>query len=57
MEALFRSIYTRLATIERTMVTHGSGAPPTGFTEPYVDDTNARVYFYVNGVPKSAALT
>lgn len=52
-----RGIVSRVSALERTKVTHGAGPPSTGFTEPYVDDTNSRVYFYVAGVAKSAALT
>lgn len=57
LDDYLRAIVTRVTALERTKVTHGSGPPPTGFTEPYVDDTNGRVYYYVNGVGKSAALT
>lgn len=57
LTAIFGDIQRRIAALERTKVTHGSGPPPTGFIEPYIDDTNSRVYFYVNGAAKSAALT
>lgn len=53
---VFKALQQRLDALERTKVTHGSGPPPTGFTEPYIDDTNARVYYYVAGVAKSAGL-
>lgn len=55
--AIFRDLQSRLSALERTKVTHGSGAPPTGATEPYVDDTNSRVYFKSNGVWRYATLT
>lgn len=57
LNAIFQGILSRLSALERTKVMHGSGPPPTGFTEPYVDDTNAKVYFYVAGVAKSTTLT
>lgn len=57
LEAIFRDLQNRLSALERTKVTRGSGAPPTGATEPYVDETNSRVYYKVSGVWKSAALT
>lgn len=57
LSAIFRDLQSRLSALERTKVTHGPGAPPTGATEPYVDETNSRVYYKVSGVWKSAALT
>ena len=57
LDALFGALNSRVSALERTKVTHGSGAPPTGATEPYVDDTNSKVFFKVNGTWKSATLT
>lgn len=57
LSAIFRDLQSRLSALERTKVTHGSGAPPTGATEPYVDETNSRLYVKVAGVWKYATLT
>lgn len=57
LATVFKALQTRLDALERTKVTHGTGAPPAGATEPYVDDTNSKVYFKVGGVWKSATLT
>lgn len=57
LATVFKALQTRLDALERTKVTHGSGAPPTGATEPYVDDAGSKVYYKVNGTWKSATLT
>ena len=57
LQAIFTDLQQRLSALERTKVTHGSGVPPAGATEPYVDDTNNRVYFKSNGTWRYATLT
>lgn len=57
LEDIFKGVWKRLDAAERTKVVHGSGAPPANVAEPYVDDTNSRLYFKVGGAWKSVALT
>jgi hypothetical protein len=56
LETIFREIRADIRSLQ-PKVTHGTGPPPARFVEPYVDDLNSRVYYYVNGVAKSASLT
>ena len=58
LESVLRDIQSRLANLAlATKVTHGSGPPPDGAAEPYVDDTNNRVYFKPNGIWRYVTLT
>jgi hypothetical protein len=55
--AIFRGLDQRLSALERTKVTHGSGAPPTGATEPYVQDDVTKLWLKPAGLWKSTTLT